>query len=241
MYILLVEDDPVSMRVLERTLYNHYYDTISAYSVDEAIQCLKAYTNIALIILDIMMPEKDGYELLRYINSNSLYRKMSVLMSTSLGDKYSVLHSSSLGAKDYIVKPISAEILLPKVQALIDRSFKSIMIVCEERTTRKVLLRALENSGFLSVEAESSEEALEILEKRNIHAVISDMEMTGFSGPDLLVEVKDKYPSIRFFFITGYAAEKQKEELIAIGADGYIDKPFNNLEIVRRIAALKIG
>jgi two-component system C4-dicarboxylate transport response regulator DctD len=73
---------------------------------------------------------------------------------------------------------------------------------------------------------------LAIVGERRVDAVISDILMPGKSGMDLLVDLKMKYADIPVILITGHSGRFSAQDAIASGADGFLAKPFNNLDIV---------
>lgn len=115
MSILIVEDDPVSSKILELTLRGHGYQTIAARTGKEALECLSSTPDIQLIISDIMMPEMNGFELLGKIRKHPEWKEIPVIMCTALADSKAVEKSVELGCRHYITKPINVGPMLRKV------------------------------------------------------------------------------------------------------------------------------
>ncbi|MEA1981877.1 MAG: response regulator, partial [candidate division Zixibacteria bacterium] len=86
------------------------------------------------------------------------------------------------------------------------------------------------------VNASNGNEALDIIEKQNISVVISDIKMPGMSGVELLKAIKSKYAQMQVMLMTGNSLEISKEKAMASGADGFIAKPFNSIEILEKIS-----
>ncbi len=104
---------------------------------------------------------------------------------------------------------------------------RTILVVDDEVKLLEVLSVALENMGYTPVVAGSVEEALEVLQKQEIHLILSDLRLPGLSGRDLLEKVKVLNPGLPVVIMTAYAALKDAVEIIKEGAFDYIVKPFD--------------
>jgi len=235
MKILIVEDDKVSIKLVDSILTKNCYETRLAGSVKEAIDKIETGEKISLIILDIRLPDKDGFSLLVYLKSKKLRKEIPVIMCSSAEDEDTVMQSINLGAIGYMKKPVKSEILLSKVGEIITKKYKNILIVDDEKMIRDLLGATLEREGFNTVTAESGVVALKVLDSRHIDAVISDIQMEGMSGLKLLETIKSKYNNLPVMMITGHDSKYPEEEINKAGADGYIAKPFKNLEIIEAV------
>jgi len=113
--ILVVDDHKLSRELLESYLENAGYDTITAKNGQEALGKL-AEASPDLVLLDIIMPVTDGYEVCRRIKENPKTFLLPVIMVTGLEDFDAKMKALSLGADDYINKPISERELLMRVK-----------------------------------------------------------------------------------------------------------------------------
>ncbi len=113
--ILLVDDHELSRELLKTHLDRAGYDTIEAVNGSEALEKL-AEQNPDIVLLDILMPGIDGYEVCRRIKENPDTALLPVIMVTGLGDFDAKMKALSLGADDYINKPISEQELLMRVR-----------------------------------------------------------------------------------------------------------------------------
>ncbi|MFQ5828608.1 MAG: response regulator [Candidatus Methylomirabilia bacterium] len=121
MSVLIVEDNPLSARVLEINLRKCGYQTMVAHTGREALARLGATPGIRLVITDVMMPEMDGWELLRAMKDSPEWNRIPVIVSTVLADAEAVKTAARMGCRHYLVKPIDAAQLLEKVRAALDR------------------------------------------------------------------------------------------------------------------------
>ncbi len=117
---ILIADDEARMRKLVRDfLVRKDYQVVEACDGQEAIDIFFEQNDISLVILDIMMPKMDGWEVLKEIRE---YSKTPVIMLTAKGDERDELNGFELGVDEYISKPFSPKILVARVEALLRRS-----------------------------------------------------------------------------------------------------------------------
>ncbi len=117
---ILVVDDEQRMRKLVRDfLEKEGYQVLEAGDGMEAMQLFYEDKDIALIILDVMMPKMDGWQVLREIRQTS---KVPVIMLTARSDERDELQGFELGVDEYISKPFSPKILVARVEAVLRRS-----------------------------------------------------------------------------------------------------------------------
>lgn len=118
--ILIVDDEPINVDLLEQNLEDLNYDTISASHGKEALE--KTYaTPPDLILLDIMMPEMDGYEVLERLKSDEVTRHIPVIMISAVSDMNSVVRCIEQGAEDYLFKPFDPVLLKARIGACLQR------------------------------------------------------------------------------------------------------------------------
>lgn len=117
---ILVVDDEARMRKLVRDfLTNKGFTVIEAGDGEEAVDTFFAQKDIALVLLDVMMPKMDGWEVLKTIRK---YSRVPVIMLTARSEERDELQGFSLGVDEYISKPFSPKILVARVDAILRRS-----------------------------------------------------------------------------------------------------------------------
>ena len=117
---ILVVDDESRMRKLVRDfLVKQNYDVLEAGDGEEAVDIFFREKDIALIILDVMMPKMDGWQVCREIRQ---YSKVPIIMLTAKSDEKDELQGFDLGVDEYITKPFSPKILVARVEAILRRS-----------------------------------------------------------------------------------------------------------------------
>ena len=117
--ILVVDDESRMRKLVKDFLEREGYQVLEAGDGLEAMEAFYAEKDIALIILDVMMPKMDGWQTCREIRQSS---KVPIIMLTARGDERDELQGFDLGVDEYISKPFSPKILVARVNALLRRS-----------------------------------------------------------------------------------------------------------------------
>lgn len=126
--ILVVDDEDRMRKLVHDFLTNKGYSVIEASNGEEAVDIFLQQKDISLIILDIMMPKMDGWEVCRVIRE---YSKVPIIMLTAKSEEKDELKGFELGIDEYITKPFSPKILVARVEAILRRSAASEEAVLE--------------------------------------------------------------------------------------------------------------
>lgn len=117
---ILVVDDESRMRKLVRDfLVKSNYQVLEAEDGEQAVDLFFSQKDIALIVLDVMMPKMDGWQVCREIRA---YSKVPIIMLTARGDERDELQGFELGVDEYISKPFSPKILVARIEAILRRT-----------------------------------------------------------------------------------------------------------------------
>ncbi|MBI1871440.1 MAG: response regulator transcription factor [Chlamydiae bacterium] len=118
--ILIVEDDPHISQLVRYNLEKAGYECYGASTGEEALKILK--TRVAsLIILDVMLPQMDGFEVCRSIKRDPKLQRIAIIMLTAKGEEVDRVVGLELGADDYMVKPFSPRELILRIKAILRR------------------------------------------------------------------------------------------------------------------------
>ena len=120
--ILVVDDESRMRKLVKDFLTIKGYQVIEAGDGEEAVEIFFQQKDIALILLDVMMPKMDGWQVCREIRS---YSKVPIIMLTARSDEKDELQGFDLGVDEYISKPFSPKILVARVEAILRRTGKS--------------------------------------------------------------------------------------------------------------------
>lgn len=117
--ILVVDDESRMRKLVKDFLLKNNYDVVEAADGSAALDVFYEQKDIALIILDVMMPKLDGWEVCREIRE---YSKVPIIMLTAKADERDELQGFQLGVDEYISKPFSPKILVARVEAILRRT-----------------------------------------------------------------------------------------------------------------------
>lgn len=156
--ILVVDDSP---KYLADTLPMYGYDVHVAHDGIQAVQMLtNSNQNFDLVILDVMMPNMDGFEVLKVIRSKEYLEELPVIMLTAVDAEQKQVSGLKFGADDYIVKPFSLPNLLARVEAILRRSK-----IKEKRKSDKALDLAFSTDEPVVPLTSREKEVLELVAK----------------------------------------------------------------------------
>jgi PleD family two-component response regulator len=117
--ILIVDDNPANIRILAKFL-NEKYNTMAATNGRDALEAALSENKPDLILLDIMMPDLDGYEVCKRLKKNASTRDIPVIFITALKESTDKAMGLKLGAVDYISKPFHLDIVEARVSTHIE-------------------------------------------------------------------------------------------------------------------------
>src|SRR6476620_8813653 len=115
--VLVVDDVPANVKLLEARLSAEYFDVVTASGGEEALAiCERAECD--LVLLDVMMPDMDGFEVCRRLKCNPLTHHIPVVMVTALDQPSDRVRGLEAGADDFLTKPVSDIALISRVRSL---------------------------------------------------------------------------------------------------------------------------
>jgi len=119
--ILIVDDEKEIVDLLEVYLSNDGYSVYKCYNGLEAMKCIKQ-SQIDLAILDIMLPDENGYEIVKKLRKNPATKKLPVIMVTAKTSEIDMVKGLDIGADDYIKKPFSIIEFITRIKAVLRRT-----------------------------------------------------------------------------------------------------------------------
>lgn len=117
--VLVVDDESRMRKLVKDFLVREKFDVLEAGDGEEALDIFFKTKDIALIILDVMMPKLDGWQVCREVRQ---YSKVPIIMLTAKGEEQDELQGFELGVDEYIAKPFSPKILVARVNAILRRT-----------------------------------------------------------------------------------------------------------------------
>ena len=214
--VLIVDDDLNIHDLACRILIQNGYRTISATDGSRGIEIARE-KNPALILLDIMMPEKDGWEVLKELRNDADLANIPVLVTSVLEEQKT---AEALGARAYVSKPIDKKQLLDTLKSLDIESTSKVLIIDDDPDVRELVSRMLQNENIATIEAKNGQEGIKMLEQ-NPDLIILDLEMPVMNGFEFLEQTTTNIPIIIF---SGLELSKQDVEGLQSQTLGLITK-----------------
>ncbi|MGN6166066.1 MAG: response regulator transcription factor [Flavisolibacter sp.] len=118
--VLIADDEPDIVEILKYNLEKEAYTVVTAKDGDEALDKARL-THPDLIVLDMMMPRKNGMEVCEILRAQAAFKDTLIMFLTALSDEATQLKGFSTGADDYVSKPVSTNVFVSKVNALFRR------------------------------------------------------------------------------------------------------------------------
>jgi DNA-binding response OmpR family regulator len=192
--ILVVDDNEVNQDMLSRRLQREGYETATASNGREAIRMLSEQA-FDLVLLDIMMPEMNGFEVLEYLKADKTLRHIPVIMISALDELDSVVRCIEMGAEDFLPKPFNPTLLRARIGACLEKKHL--------RDREVMYLRQIEE------EKQRSDELLHVILP---HSVVEELKANNKVKPRRYEEVAVLFCDIVGF--TPYCANRQPEEIL---------------------------
>src|SRR5437588_5617987 len=145
--ILVVDDVPANVKLLEARLSAEYFDVLTASNGAEALDiCSRAECDI--ILLDVMMPDMDGFEVCRRLKSNPATHYIPVVIITALDSAADRVRGLEAGADDFLTKPVSDVVLIARVRSLTRLKMMTDELRIRAITSLEIGMQAPERSAI---------------------------------------------------------------------------------------------
>jgi CheY-like chemotaxis protein/signal transduction histidine kinase len=190
--VLVIDDDAEAREMLQRYLDKSGYQVEIAGGGEEGLRLAKK-AQPDLIILDVMMPNMDGWEVLSLLKADPELTSIPVVILSMMEDK-SVAYS--LGASDYLLKPITREQLtkiLQKYHFSHNESARLVMIIDDDPVNRDMVARMLKKAGFRVGKVEDGRIALNYIEKKQPDLILLDLQMPEMDGFEFVARLHKIY------------------------------------------------
>ncbi|MEJ7591703.1 MAG: response regulator [Planctomycetaceae bacterium] len=263
--VLVVDDNATNCRILQELLGNWGLKPTAVQSGQEALVVIRQAHDegepFAMVLLDNMMPEMDGFMLAEQIRQHPELVRTTLMMLSSADRRENAARCRELGMEAYLTKPIRrAELLSTILNSLtavhntrgdadeattvphaIEPCQRSLRLLLAEDNlvNQKLAVRLLEKRGHKVVVAGNGREAVEILHHQSFDVVLMDVqmpEMDGFEATKLIrareLDIGGHVPVVA---MTAHAMKGDRERCLEFGMDGYISKPLNPLELFETV------
>lgn len=255
---LIVDDNEVNRRILREMLVNWRMQPIAVNSARAALEELRraaeAANPFALILLDAMMPETDGFDLAKQIQQRSDLAGATVMMLSSAMRSAEGKRAADLGVCSVLTKPVSQSDLLDAILLALGNEASAresiaaksalpaaegnlrILLAEDNVINRAVATGILAKQGHAVVHAANGREAVEAIERERFDLVFMDIqmpEMDGFEATSRILELEKSGPrKTPIVAMTAHAMTGDRERCLAAGMDDYVSKPLRKEELL---------
>ena len=205
-----------------------------------------------LILLDINMPDINGYEAIQILKADERYSGIPVIFLSGKDDEDSIIKGISLGAADHVTKPYTPKSLLTCITKHIHRiEGQQELYIDNDKNVSKQAILAIDDSPSMlrsihftlhshyKVHTLQKPEKLQsIIRSLMPDLILLDFNMPGKNGFELVKEIRE-YPDFKetpIIFLTSEGSEENLKEAYNLGVNGYIMKPFNPRKLREKIA-----
>ncbi|WP_437819988.1 response regulator [Sorangium sp. So ce1078] len=238
---VLIVDDSLTIRMDLRILLSGAGFVVTACETKALAQKVLKTRAFSLVILDVLLPDGDGLDILREIRSSAeLVHIPVILLSTEIEVRHRI-QGLSMGADEYVGKPYDGSYLALRATELASQHStarrategsgsaligKKILVVDDSPTYRASLAQLLRHDGCDVIPAQSGEEALSLLSVEGVDCVIMDLLMPGMGGMEAARRIKQSGATchIPVVILTGHDDPATREEGARIGVDDFVLK-----------------
>ena len=251
--ILLIDDDEHFLYVLKVRLEQAGYLPFIAKNWADAEKILNE-NKIDLIVLDIILPKKNGYEICYELKKNEKFSMIPVIMLSQKNGAKDRYDAARVGADGYISKPFEAQELIYKIEVVLNEfnkgfeiDFKKmffpmdegwyVLIIDDSPSMRQILKNILGQLGIVKIlETELIEEAMNFISKEKIKLIFCGLDSSNRSKIKFLDDLKKdmKYQSIPVVVISNIVDDSEKQKILEKGID-FVAKPFSKSDIKKVI------
>ncbi|MEX0737465.1 MAG: response regulator [Bacteroidota bacterium] len=232
--ILCIDDDPDVIEILRKYLVPEGYSVTGALSGEEGVE-LAVKMKPALITLDIMMPRKDGWQVLRELKQMAETRDIPVIIHSIVENRPLAM---SLGAVDVITKPTEPNRLLSLVKKYYQSNGQFILIVDDHEDFALAFKDLLTRDGFNVKIATGGKEALEIIRETLPSLILLDLVMPGMDGFQVVRELQqnERWKKIPVVILSGKELTESEEQELNTHIVEFMKKDaFSTAEMTKTI------
>ena len=251
--ILIIEDEPIHLNVMKTKLENEGYDILVASDGAEGFRLMKE-GGLNLVLLDIMLPKMNGFDVLEAAKKAGL--KVPIIVVSNSGQPVEVDRAIKLGAKDYLVKAeFNPADVLEKVEKILGKptgrinsaskisgpgpgpgpgappaggqaASANILIVEDDKFLRDLIVQKLKREGFNVIEAIDGEEGLKTIKEKRPDLILLDLILPGIDGFEILSRLKaDKASAaIPVIVLSNLGQKEDMDRAISNGAEDFMVK-----------------
>jgi signal transduction histidine kinase/CheY-like chemotaxis protein len=262
--VLIVDDAAMNRQLLENFLSRWAMVAHTAENAGEALDKLARLREAdelpRLMLIDVQMPEMDGWELARIVRGEPAYDSLRIVIMPSAGTRGDTRRCRELRIEGYLTKPVIREELHDTMVAVLngssghppatrhsvrdERGRCSVLVVDDVEMNREMVRIILEKQGHRVTMAVDGQEAVDAFRKSRFDIIFLDMQMPVMDGYEAAREIRalerGGESAVPIVAMTAYAMKGDRDKCLEAGADDYLAKPFKPVEVVELLDRLAI-
>jgi PAS domain S-box-containing protein len=236
--ILVVDDDPNSRELLQRTLESEGFPVVTAATGEEGLE-LARKLKPSLMTLDVLMPAMDGWSVLQEVKADPELKDTPVMMISIAGDKDL---GYTLGAVECLTKPVDRDQLRQlAVQYAVESGSGRALVVDDDEGIRSLFQRSLEEDGWIVDEAENGAVALDLAEKNRPDLVLLDLMMPVMDGFEFVMHYRqiDGCAGTPIIVVTAKDLDQKDRDRLQGGVERIVEKgALTRQELLKQVREL---
>lgn len=240
--VAVVDDDTEFLDLIKIFLESNNYKPILINDSKLAYQVIKS-KRPSLVILDIMMPDKDGFDVMMELYEDHMTKDIPIVAISAIGFNKFLEKGGISGNPEYVSRDISSDFIKEIIENTISNSYgygdeKTKVLIADDQIELLSLLKeSLEKSGFIVFTAMDGKEAIEKILQFNPDIAVLDYNMPFKNGLEVASEIKNNpiYSHMPVIIVTARTEKESKIKGLMMGIDDYITKPVDNDELIARI------
>jgi len=207
--VLIVEDDYATSKLLSNYLTKWGYEPTIVNSAQQAMKIVETQQFLS-VIMDIILPDANGFELLKQFRENPLTKHMPVIVCSVEAEQQKAF---MMGAVEYFVKPINYKYLVEVLTSYKLKKDSNILIVDDDVPTLNLIKEAVIQAGFNAVAESQSSKVISMIENMSLDLAIVDLDMPVVNGFDLIRMIKSNKSFSKLPIIIYTGKESYQDDL----------------------------
>jgi DNA-binding response OmpR family regulator len=246
--ILVVDDDEDILQLLRHQLEAEGYQVLAAARGEDALELARS-ERPALVTLDILLVDTDGFQVLEQLKKDPATSDIPVIVVSVVSDAET--RGLALGAASYIGKPFEERQVLSRVREVLSSfgigdngQLNHVLVVDDDRHIVEWLKEALSNSGYIVRGAYNGQEALALAREDSPDLILLDLKMPDMDGYEVIRNLRREQATrnIPVIIITGYTFDDDDHvKIVGMGVEHMLTKPFSIETLVEEIKRVGTG
>jgi signal transduction histidine kinase/DNA-binding response OmpR family regulator len=258
--VLVVDDNPANRAVLRESLAAWGCIPVEAASGEEALALLEEMTQypIGLVLLDVQMPEMDGFGVAEAMRKNEDIHGPRIIMLTSVGGHGEAGEARRLGISAYLTKPVKQSRLLEAIVSVMGVGHGTdegpgvpsppalppllegvrVLLAEDNPVNQRIVARILEKAGCSVEVASDGRQAIKVLVQDEFDLVLMDVQMPHMDGFEATAAIRSdgRFRSLPIIAMTAHAMKGDRERCLQAGMNDYVSKPVHTEQLLGAIA-----